>query len=135
MIYDLVIQKLRGQETVVDQSLDAFRFSDHLLPRVGLVQVLNLTRGSGYGPERRKRSDELWVLVRGSCRFRCHDERANSPTSGGIHEVEADEPSRLLVPFGVTLTITCLEEALVLRFASYDGDNVSGDPEPRWKDV
>jgi len=94
-------------------------FQDHLLRRFGRAEIVRLREGAEF-TVLREVADEVWVLVGGSAEFQLDDRRPGSPTRGSRQIIQAGEPARVLVPFGVHARILSRSQAtLLVRFMTH----------------
>lgn len=101
MIHDLVIDRLAAHSSETGWSLEALRYEDPLLHRIGLIEVVRLAPEARTPFRLRARADEVWILFEGEVQFQWHDFRDDSPTQGENQEHSAADPTRVLMPFGV----------------------------------
>ena len=120
-IHDLLIDPIDVDRYEGETRWKALSGADHLLRRFGQADVFAL--GAGCTKEMRVRSiaDEVLVLLSGAAEFTWLDQRTNSPTLNAKTRRWIDQPSRLLVPFGVALGIRAGDEVdcLILRLATH----------------
>ena len=120
-IHDLYIKTLQGVQGSGGARLDILRYDDHLLRRFGLAQVVEVDEGQAHSPRVREVADEIWASIRGTVEFSWIDKRPASPTSGAKHQVRCEEPTLVLVPFGVSLTVRAVDgPAQLLRLATHE---------------
>lgn len=121
MIHDLLITKLDPRTSEAGWSLEALRYEDPLLHRIGLIEVVRLDPQARTPFRLRPRADEVWVLFEGNAHFMWHDQRADSPTQGEKQEHAADDPTRALMPFGVGFGVQAGPDgATLLRLTTED---------------
>lgn len=80
---------------------DVFRFEDHLLREVELVQVIQAATDKLDEVVARFQQNEIWVLLDGSCQFAFKDLREDSPSLHRACQLVCHEPTRIFVPAGV----------------------------------
>ncbi len=121
MIHDLLITRLSQERSDSGWSLEALRYEDPLLHRIGLIEVVHLVPGARTPFRLRHRADEVWVLVEGDAQFLWHDRRNDSPTRGETQDHIADQPTRVLTPFGVAFGVQAgAGGATLMRLATED---------------
>jgi mannose-6-phosphate isomerase-like protein (cupin superfamily) len=76
-------------------------FDDHILLRLGSLQAVRLPEASRTPFRMHATADEVWALIEGQADCWWHDTRAGSPTAGNTWNMLVDEPTAMLVPFGV----------------------------------
>jgi hypothetical protein len=119
-IHDLFIRKLDTIEEDGEIRLPVLSYNDHLLRRFGYAETVQLEPGPRDTMKIREVADEVWALIYGKVRFIWHDLRSTSPTREQKYDTVCEEPTQVLVPFGVAFGIEALEEpALLLRLASH----------------
>ena len=121
-INDLFIQTISITQGDSLQTLCAYAFEDHLLKRIGSIEVIELDSGEDIPAFLRPQADELWVLLNGQARFEWHDRRESSPTFNAAHSFATASPVRVLVPFGVQFSLTAEQASRLLRICSHAGD-------------
>ena len=121
-IHDLVLRQLAGDKG----TLDLYRYSDHLLFRIGLIQFQSFEADYESDLRLRPESDELWFLLEGECSFYLEDKRQDSPTLDAVVTFQASEPTSLLVPFGVAFGISTKDGCQLLRIATHDHNQDGG---------
>lgn len=90
-------------------------FQDHVLLRLGSVQVVHLPPGAETAV-RAYESDEVWALIGGRVQCVWKDLRPDSPTLDRVHTEAVDQPKAMLAPFGVAFGVRAIDgEALMLR--------------------
>jgi hypothetical protein len=122
-IHDVVIRRLPIEGSV----LTLFRYSDHLLPRIGLIEYIQGKPGGSHQLRLRENSDEVWCLLDGNCRFVWQDERQASPSHGVVQRYEADVPTMLLAPFGVAFGYLANRPCQLVRIAAFGDERQSGN--------
>jgi hypothetical protein len=133
-IHDLYIRKLEAVTVEGVTSLPLLSFDDHLLRRFGFVEKISFEKGYESEMKVREVADEVWVNVKGKIQFRWWDLREGSPTRGNQFELMMDEPSLLLVPFGVAFGIkNSNQQADVIRFSTHPEGIHDGDHEFPWE--
>lgn len=118
-IHDLYIDEISPGEAHNLWELPAYAFDDHLMKRVGLIEVVEISAGDVLPAFVRSEADELWILIHGKARFKWRDQRQNSPTDGAVHTLNADSPVRVLVPFGVRFSMSAESDCSLLRISSH----------------
>jgi hypothetical protein len=117
-IHDLLIESIQTTEAQPWGSLPVYAFDDHLLKRIGLIEIIELREGDHLLPFMHSEADELWALLEGEANFRWQDRRESSPTLGAVHNLDAPSPVRVLVPFGVEFSISAKTDCKLLRISS-----------------
>jgi hypothetical protein len=124
-IHDLFVKPLKQEDTASGRRLPVLRYTDHLLRRFGLAEVVELKPDAAWGPQLRRVADEAWALIDGTAEFRWEDQREGSPTRGNIHQLRCAEPTLVLAPFGVTFRCRALAGPVrLLRLASHAPDEI-----------
>lgn len=100
-IHDLLIEDVQVQEGNSEARWDVLSFEDHILPDVGLVQVIQSAADKLDEVVARAASSEVWVLLDGGCQFAFKDLRSDSPTHRAVLHLTRHEPTRIFVPAGV----------------------------------
>ena len=122
-IHDLYTRPLRRKQDSEGSKLLVLRYSDHLLRRFGLAEVVFLESGQVRHSSLREVADEVWALVEGNVRFSWVDQRSSSPTSGAIYDLDCDRPTLVLVPFGVRFEVRAVDgPAQLLRLATHESE-------------
>ncbi|MFQ5922704.1 MAG: hypothetical protein ACE5M4_07650 [Anaerolineales bacterium] len=122
-IHDLYIRPLQMEQGPDGARLEVLRYSDHLLRRFGLAEVVFLETGQVRPATLREVADEVWALVEGSVQFSWRDQRPSSPTRGATHELDCDQPTLVLAPFGVEFEVRAVDgPAHLLRLATHESD-------------
>jgi dTDP-4-dehydrorhamnose 3,5-epimerase-like enzyme len=121
-INDLYILKLNQDQQETWRSLKAYAFENHLLKRIGLVELVELSAGDTLPAFIRHQADELWILYKGQANFHWQDQRESSPTFKEVYSLDAESPIRVLVPFGVQFSVTAKTYCNLLRISSHAGD-------------
>jgi dTDP-4-dehydrorhamnose 3,5-epimerase-like enzyme len=124
-INDLYIYKLNQDQPGTWRSLKAYAFEDHLLKRIGLVELVELSAGDALPAFIRHQADELWILIEGQAIFSWQDQREASPTFKAAYSLDAESPIRVLVPFGVQFSVAAQTDCVLLRISSHAGDLAS----------
>lgn len=123
MIHDILIQTIPREEQRAGWELTALRYSEPLLHRIGAIQVVRLEAGGRTPFRLRERADEVWVLAQGQASFHWHDRRTGSPTADEHQQHRADQPTRVLAPFGVGFGVQAEgAAALLLRLATEESE-------------
>ncbi len=69
----------------------------------------------------RETADEVWALLEGRAEFIWHDRREGSPSYDLWHRLTSEEPTVVLVPFGVAFGVRAIgEEALFARLTTHE---------------
>ncbi len=121
-IHDLYIEMLETVAAASWRSLDTYSFDDHLLKRIGLIEIIEVSAGDSLPEFVRAQADELWTLLEGEAAFHWKDHRKESPTFSATHTLAADSPVRVLVPFGVEFRVSVQSDCTLLRVASHAAD-------------
>lgn len=122
-IHDLFIRPLQVEKTPQGSAMTVLRYSDHLLRRFGLAEVLVLEAGEQRKASTRELADEVWALLRGTAEFEWQDLREDSPTRGQSYRIRCDRPTLVLAPFGVAFGIRCLDGPTeLLRLATHEDE-------------
>lgn len=117
-IHDLHLEPLSVHAGSGGAHWDAFRFEDHLLREVELVQVIQAASDKLDDIVVRHDQNEIWVLLDGSCQFAFKDLRSESPSHGNTHQLTRHEPTRIFVPAGVAFGYRVLSgPAQLIRIA------------------
>jgi hypothetical protein len=127
-IHDLYIRPI---EVIEDQGVKrwpAVSDTDHLLRRFGHAEVIRLTDKSKPRMRVREVADEVWALVDGSAEFIWHDLRPGSPSNDRQYSITCDEPTLVLVPFGVAFGYRpVLTPVTLLRITTHADEHAEGD--------
>lgn len=122
-IHDLFIRTLHTEHDHEGSRLEVLRYSDHLLRRFGLAEVLFLETGQVRSARLRKVADEVWALVEGSVVFSWQDQRSSSPTHRANFQMRCNRPTLVLAPFGVEFEVRAVDgPAQLLRLATHESD-------------
>lgn len=122
-IHDLFIRSLHIERDSNGATLNVLRYSDHLLRRFGFAEVVFLESDQVRPAELRDVADEVWALVEGSAQFRWLDRRSSSPTRDATYQLDCDQPTLVLVPFGVEFTVEAVgRPAQLLRLSTHEID-------------
>ncbi|GMR09713.1 MAG: hypothetical protein BMS9Abin28_0533 [Anaerolineae bacterium] len=122
-IHDLCIRPLDMMQDPEGSRLEVLRYSDHLLRRFGLAEVVFVKTGQVRPAMLREVADEVWALVEGSVQFSWKDRRSSSPTRGATYEHYCDQPTLVLAPFGVEFEVRAVDgPAHLLRIATHEND-------------
>ena len=122
-IHDLLIRSLHVEQDSNGASLEVLRYSDHLLRRFGFAEVVFLESEQSRPVLLRKVADEAWALVEGGVQFRWLDLRSSSPTRDATYQLDCDQPTLVLVPFGVEFTVQAVGgPAQLLRLSTHEID-------------
>ncbi len=118
-IHDLYVKPLHGVQRDREQVLPLLHYSDHLLRRFGLAELVSLPSGSSRSPNVQEVADELWALIGGHAQFEWEDQRSDSPTHGARYRLSCDQPTLVLVPFGVAFSVQAFDGvATLVRMAT-----------------
>jgi hypothetical protein len=127
-IHDLYVREIAFDRDQGRQALSVLTDQDSLLRRLGLVEVVRLEPSSPAKAHLRAVADEVWALIGGKVTFEWKDLRADSPTAGAEDQVECDQPTLVLAPFGVAFSVFAREgDALLLRLATHRDGVHPGD--------
>jgi len=122
-IHDLFVRTLHIEQDSNGAKLEVLRYSDHLLRRFGFTEVIFLKRDQARPAALRQIADEVWALVEGSVQFSWRDLRSSSPTHEATYRLDCDEPTLVLVPFGVEFVVRALDgPSQLLRLSSHEID-------------
>ena len=133
-IHDLFIRKLDIIEGDGEVRIPILSFNDHLLRRFGFAESVQLEPGPRSTMKIREVADEIWALIYGKVRYVWHDLRSTSPTRQQKFTMICEEPTQVLVPFGVAFGVEALEEpALLLRLASHTEGECHDDRTIPWE--
>lgn len=132
-IHDLHIQPLSVELSESLTSLPVYAFTDHLLKRVGVVELIELPGGNDMPAFAHQKADELWILIAGEVTFYWRDVRENSPTQEATHDLEASTPVQVLVPFGVRFSVTARRDSSLIRISTQEDSfaELTGSQESR----
>ncbi len=120
-IHDLYAKPLNERATPGDRRIPILSYSDHLLRRFGLAEVVMLTPGAKSQQRVRQVADEVWALVSGQVEFRWEDLREGSPSRGAQCSLRCDRPTLVLVPFGVAFSVHAHDgPAQLIRLATHE---------------
>ncbi len=108
----------RGDLPSDDRPATLLAMEDHWLRRVARVEHILLASGQAV-LRRRQVADEVWALLEGHLRLELTDTRATSPTFGARQTFELVDPTRVLVPFGVTLRAEARRDTSVIRMMTH----------------
>jgi len=123
-IHDLFIRPLLNVQDSVGARLEVLRYSDHLLRRFGLAEVVFLESGKARPAALRKVADEVWALIGGRALFGWQDLRSSSPTFEAIYQLDCDQPTLVLVPFGVKFEVRAVGSlAQLLRLSTHASED------------
>lgn len=131
-IHDVLIRPLEVRLPDAGSRITLVRFADHLLYRVGLVEMIKLQPGHLPQLVERSEADEVWALVAGACTFAWVDRREDSPTRGQRQLHSANAPTLVLAPFGVAFGVATDSEATLVRLATHDEAEDSGTAVLPW---
>ena len=110
-------------------------FDDHILLRLGALQVVHLPPGAETSVRAYETSDEVWALVGGRVLCVWKDLRADSPTHQNVHVEAVDHPTAMLAPFGVAFGVRAVEgEALLLRLMTSSEQELGAPQTIPWPD-
>jgi hypothetical protein len=124
-IHDLYVRPLTREATPGGWRLPVLRYTDHLLRRFGLAEVVELRPETAWGPQLRQVADEAWALVEGAVEFAWEDQREGSPTRGQLHNLRCQVPTLVLAPFGVAFSCRALQgPARLIRLATHAPDEI-----------
>lgn len=126
-IHDVLIRPLELRHQGAGSRIAAYRFADHLLYRVGLVEQVELAPSKKPQLVQRSQADEVWALTDGACTFAWIDNRPDSPTHDRRQFHFADTPTVVLAPFGVAFGVSTEVGATLIRLATHD-EAEDGEP-------
>ncbi|MGA9531209.1 MAG: hypothetical protein WBR18_00685 [Anaerolineales bacterium] len=130
-VHDALIRPLELERDSGQAHLAIYRFGDHLLHRIGLIELRQIQEDAPYLLRVRSEADELWALVEGDCTFAWVDERDDSPTHGNTQFHTAESPTIVLAPFGVAFGVRTESTAKLIRLATHDElEDASGVTRP-----
>jgi len=122
-IHDLFVRTLHVEQDSSGAKLEVLRYSDHLLRRFGFAEVVFLKRDQVRPAESRKIADEVWALVEGIVQFTWRDLRPSSPTHHATYLLDCNEPTLVLVPFGVEFEVRAMDgPSQLLRLSTHEID-------------
>ncbi len=134
-IHDLYWRSIEPTQTEGLLRWPILRRSDHLLRCFALAEALQVSPQADPTMRRRALADEVWALLQGAVEFRWHDLRQDSPSQGVQFRLRRDEPTLLLVPFGVAFGFRALEgPALLVRLASHEHGEGPEDEIMPWQE-
>lgn len=109
----------------------------HILRRFGQIERRVHTQGETVPFARRTIADEIWIPLLGPVTFHLHDLRPDSPSyrSDVVVELDADDPSGLLIPFGVAYAYRVHREGILLRVSTHADDTHPDDNLPIHEDL
>lgn len=123
-IHDLYIRPLEIEATLEGSSLAVLRYSDHLLRRFGLAEIVTIEAGNTRASHVRAKADEVWALLDGAVEFGWLDQRDKSPSEGESFQFRCEDPTLVLVPFGVKFEIVAFGgSAQLLRLATHESES------------
>jgi hypothetical protein len=135
-IHDLHIQSIPIERDAALTRWQALRDRDHLLRRFGAAEVLRVEPNTRSRLRIREVADEVWIFLEGKVNFFWHDRREGSPTRDSQYHFIPEEPTLVLVPFGVAFGYTTMNElSLLLRLATHADGEHEGDYEVSWESV
>jgi dTDP-4-dehydrorhamnose 3,5-epimerase-like enzyme len=133
-IHDLHIQSFEAITEPNATRWPALFDSNHILRRFGLAEVVRALPGQNSLLRLREIADEVWALIDGHVEFVWHDRRRDSPTFNNWHHLVCDQPTRVLVPFGVAFGCRALNNsATLLRLATHADGVHDNDQEFPWE--
>lgn len=106
---------------------------DHLLRRIGQIEVRRLGAGERTPFTYRDEADEVWYVLEGRARITLVDQRVESPSKGEQLEIELSDADgkAVLVPFGVAYSLAGQTEAVAIRVATHsDGTHAKDSESP-----
>jgi hypothetical protein len=131
-IHDLYIRPLQIDAEGVAARLRLVAYSDHLLRRFGVAELLRLPAGATFGPRLQSVADDVWALESGEADLFWRDERRGSPTCGSQHRLRALPPLLWLVPFGVAFGMRCSQPCVLVRLSTHEQEGKSAASELPW---
>ncbi len=130
-IHDLYVVRLEVTESAGSIQWQVYRNTNHLLRRFGEAQVIRLLPAATAERRLREMADEVWALLEGKVEFEWHDQREGSPTSGSLFRLTCEEPTLVLVPFGVAFGVRAIDaSALLARLMTHEEGEHEGDQGP-----
>jgi dTDP-4-dehydrorhamnose 3,5-epimerase-like enzyme len=133
-IHDLFIQSIPAEQDGNLTRWLAIRDRDHLLRRFGMAEVVRVEPNTRSTLRIRSVADEVWILIEGKVNFFWLDQREGSPTLNHQHHLIPDQPTLVLVPFGVAFGYSTMDApALLLRIATHADGEHEGDYEIAWE--
>ncbi|NIM92282.1 MAG: hypothetical protein GTO18_01005 [Anaerolineales bacterium] len=134
-IHDLFVKALEKHDAGDLTRLPVLSFDDHILRQFGFVEAIWLSPNFMTDMVLREIADEVWALITGQVTFTWHDLRSTSPTFGSSFQLTCEEPTLVLVPFGVEFSQrTNSEPAFLLRFSTHP-ENDSEYPQSKNRSV
>jgi dTDP-4-dehydrorhamnose 3,5-epimerase-like enzyme len=123
-IHDLYVRPLDTKQDPAGSKLELLRYSDHLLRRFGLAEIVFLDAAQIRPASIRNVADEIWALVNGSVQFNWEDRRPSSPTLGATYQLLCEQPTLVLVPFGVEFEVQAVGgSAEMVRLATHESED------------
>ncbi len=123
-IHDLFVRPLQIERDANGATLDILHYGDHLLRRFGFAEVVFLEGDQIRKAEPRKVADEVWALVVGEAQFNWLDLRLSSPSRDSSYQLDCDQPTLVLVPFGVEFSVQAVGgPAQLLRLSTHEIDD------------
>jgi dTDP-4-dehydrorhamnose 3,5-epimerase-like enzyme len=134
-IHDLYARTLTPKSSDRGETWALLRFEDHLLRRFGLAELVRSSLDRPTDLRVRPVADEIWILIDGKAEFAWHDLRPGSPTMNHKDRLVCDEPTLVLVPFGVAFGYRAIGGvASLLRLATHAEADVEDVGVVPWKD-
>ncbi|NIS83254.1 MAG: hypothetical protein GTO14_24325 [Anaerolineales bacterium] len=129
-IHDLFIRPIEVIEEPGVTRWPALADTDHLLRRFGHAEIVRLQEETKTRLRVREVADEIWALVDGSVEFIWHDLRTNSPSYDRQYRYQCDQPTLVLVPFGVAFGHRLIQPPVtLLRITTHANGETTGDRE------
>ena len=102
---------------------------DHLLRKLGQVEVRKVSEQDGNQFTLRAVADEVWMLIDGGVDINLVDRRAGSPTEDTALKISlnAEDGQGVLIPFGVAYSINPMSEARLLRLSTHRDESHEDD--------
>jgi hypothetical protein len=125
-IHDLWIHPMETDQYQAADVWHVLGFEDHILRRLGALQIVRLADGSRTPLRLRETSDEVWALIEGKAAFYWEDLRADSPTRDQAHLANFDQPTTMLAPFGVAFGVLAVDGPALLVRLMADSETETG---------
>jgi hypothetical protein len=133
-IHDLYVSELKPIELDGQIRMPILSFKDHLLRRFEFAESILLNPKYQTDMKVRAVADEIWISLRGKARFTWLDLRSYSPSYEARYEIQVENPTRVLAPFGVAFGIQTLDEPVhLIRFSTHPEGEHEGDRVIPWE--